>query len=40
MFFGPQLTPSDRRKLQAILTKVRDAALALPAADLTGLWRD
>jgi DNA-binding MarR family transcriptional regulator len=40
MFFGPPLTRNDRRKLQVILTKVRDAALALPDADLTGLWQD
>jgi DNA-binding MarR family transcriptional regulator len=40
MFFGPPLTRSDRRKLVAILTKVRAAALALPDTDLTGLWQD
>jgi DNA-binding MarR family transcriptional regulator len=40
MFFGPPLTPSDRRKLVAILEKIRAAAFALPDADLTGLWQD
>lgn len=32
------ITPRDRRKLQAILTNVRDAALALPNTDYSALW--
>ena len=40
LFFGPALTPTARRKLQEILTKVRAAALALPDADHSALWQD